>query len=212
MNKETEIIDKRLLRSAATKKKILLAAKDVFLEEGFQKTTISEIMKRASVGYGTAYVHFKGKDDILIVLMEDVMQSFYQIAETPFNPKSKKEAKCMIERQAYDFLKLAEGERAVLKVFNQAIGVSDMVSRKWKSIREKFIEGITNDIAKASHSGLVRLNFPHKVIARSWFYMNEMHLWEIVEEENTEPVEEIALSITEVYVSGLYISQESETY
>jgi AcrR family transcriptional regulator len=29
------------------------------------------------VGYGAAYVHFEGKDDILMVLMEDVMEQFF---------------------------------------------------------------------------------------------------------------------------------------
>jgi hypothetical protein len=35
-------------------------------------TTITQIIKHAETGYGTAYVYFKNKDDLLISLMEDV--------------------------------------------------------------------------------------------------------------------------------------------
>ncbi|HZG15329.1 MAG TPA: TetR/AcrR family transcriptional regulator, partial [Candidatus Bathyarchaeia archaeon] len=68
--------DKRHLRSVKTRQKLLDAAKEVFLEEGFQKATISQMIKKANVGYGTAYVHFDGKEDLLIVLMENVMEKF----------------------------------------------------------------------------------------------------------------------------------------
>ena len=39
------------------------------------KTTITQIIKHAETGYGTAYV-FQNKDDLLISLMEDVMNRF----------------------------------------------------------------------------------------------------------------------------------------
>ena len=81
MNKN-KVGDKRHLRSIMTRQKLLEAAKEVFLQEGFQAAAISQIIKKANVGYGTAYVHFKGKEDLLIVLMENVMEQFYEIAET----------------------------------------------------------------------------------------------------------------------------------
>ncbi|WP_163182784.1 TetR/AcrR family transcriptional regulator [Neobacillus sedimentimangrovi] len=203
--KEKEVTDKRHLRSIKTRQKLLEAAKEVFLEEGFQKATISQMIKKAEVGYGTAYVHFEGKEDILIVLMEDVMGKFYEIAEISFYPKSKEEAEKIIQKQAYSFLKMAETERRMLQIFEQAIGISSAVSEKWKSIREKFIQRISKDISYAQENGLARRELNHELVARGWFFMNEMYLWDIVRNERQESVEEIAKTITAVYTRGLYL-------
>jgi AcrR family transcriptional regulator len=203
--KRDEVVDKRHLRSIMTREKLLEAAKEVFLEDGFQKATISQIIKKAKVGYGTAYVHFEGKDDILIVLMEDVMAQFYEIAETSFFPKSKMEAEQIIQKQACSFLKLAEKERGMMQVFEQAIGISPVASHKWKEIREKFIHRIAKDVAYSQKNELARPGLNHELVARGWFFANEMYLWEIVRDEHQSPVEEIAKTITAVYTAGLYL-------
>jgi AcrR family transcriptional regulator len=196
--------DKRHMRSIMTRQTLLQAAKEVFIEEGFQKATISQIIKKANVGYGTAYVYFGGKDEILIVLMEDVMDQFYQIAETPFFPTSKEEALQTIEKQAYSFLMLAEEERDMMQVFEQAIGISPVVSAKWKEIREKFINRISKDIAYSQKKGLAKTQLNPELVARGWFFTNEMYLWEIVRNEHQASVEDIAKTITAVYTLGLY--------
>jgi AcrR family transcriptional regulator len=200
-----QIGDKRHLRSAVTRQKLLEAAKEVFLEEGFQKATISQMIKKASIGYGTAYVHFEGKEDLLCVLMENVMAQFYEIAEISFFPKSKDEAEQIIKKQTYDFLKMAEAERNMMQIFEQAIGVSSVISDKWKAIREKFIHRISMDIAYSQQNGLARAKLKHELVARGWFFTNEMYLWEIVRNEHHNSVEEIANTITTLYTTGLYL-------
>lgn len=197
--------DKRHLRSIMTRQKLLEAAKETFLEEGYQAALISQMIKRANIGYGTAYVHFKGKEDLLIVLMENVMEQFYEIAETSFFPKSKDEAKHIINSQANAFLKMAEAERNMMQVFEQAIGISTIISDKWKAIRMKFIQRISQDVAYAQQNGLARTELNHELVARGWFFTNEMYLWEIVRNEHQSSVEEIAQTITSVYVEGLYV-------
>ncbi|MGG3468682.1 TetR/AcrR family transcriptional regulator [Neobacillus pocheonensis] len=204
MNDE-KIIDKRHLRSLKTREKLLESAKEVFLEEGFQKATISQMIKKANIGYGTAYVHFEGKEEILIVLMEKVMEKFYEIAEISFLPKTKKDAEQIILKQATAFLKMAETERNMMQVFEQAIGISSSISNKWKAIREKFIQRISEDIAYAQKAGLARPELNHKLAARGWFFTNEMYLWEIVRNEHHDSVDDITNTITAVYTRGLYL-------
>ncbi|SFT22039.1 TetR/AcrR family transcriptional regulator [Paenibacillus sp. BC26] len=197
--------DKRHLRSALTRQKLLVAAKQVFLEEGFQKATISQMIVAAKIGYGTAYVHFQGKEDLLSVLMENVMEQFYEIAAISFVPATRDEAVHTIRKQTLAFLKMAEAERHMMQVFEQAIGISSVISDKWKGIREKFIGRISSDIAYSQSHGLARTDLNHLLIARGWFYTNEMYLWEIVRDEHQCSVEEIAVNITDLYTAGLYL-------
>ncbi len=47
------------------KKNLLEAARILFLQKGFSKTSISEIAKQAKVAKGTFYLYFKDKDELL---------------------------------------------------------------------------------------------------------------------------------------------------
>ncbi|MCR8644040.1 TetR/AcrR family transcriptional regulator [Paenibacillus sp. N1-5-1-14] len=205
MDKAIKSVDGRHLRSKQTRQKLLLAARDVFLKEGFQNTTINQIIKLAKTGYGTAYTHFTGKDDLLIVLMEDVMQKFFEIADISFFPKSKEEARTIILGQVHTFFQIAESERAMMKVFAEAMGLSSAITMKWDEIRNKLIANITVDITYAQKNGLARTDLKAELLARQWFYSNEMYQWEIVHNRHIAPMEQIAETITTMYTDALYL-------
>ncbi|RNB83219.1 TetR/AcrR family transcriptional regulator [Brevibacillus nitrificans] len=204
MRQQNNIEDGRHLRSMKTRNKIINAAHHVFLREGFQQTTIKQIIEHAKTGYGTAYGHFKGKDDLLIILMEDVMNKFFDIAHTPFFPTSKEEAKEIILSQVFEFLKIADTEREIMKVFSEAIGLSQTVNEKWEEIRQRFIQSITKDITYSQAKGLARTDLKAEVAARAWFFSNEMYQWEIVFQKSTVSLEEIAHTLTTMYVDAIY--------
>ncbi|MED0940546.1 TetR family transcriptional regulator [Bacillus cereus] len=197
-------LSSRKHRSIETKKKLLHAGYTIFIHNGFQKTTITQIIKHAETGYGTAYVYFKNKDDLLIVLMEDVMIQFYDIAERSFSPQTKEEARIMIQNQVREFLQLAEKERPILQVVEEAIGLSKEIRQKWDEIRERFINNITQDITYSQESGLAQPKLNKEIVARAWFAMNEMFLWTIVKNNNDVELEEIVHTLTEMYTTGLY--------
>lgn len=52
------------------------------------------------------------------------MNQFYNIAERSFSPQTTEEARTMIQNQVKAFLQLAEKERAILQVVEEAIGLS----------------------------------------------------------------------------------------
>jgi len=205
MENEIKDIDGRHLRSQQTRQKLLKAARTVYLKEGFQNSTINQIIKLAKTGYGTAYTHFTGKDDFLIVLMEDVMQQFFEIANFSFQPTSKEEAKKVIMSQVLTFFQIAESERDMMKVFAEAMGLSAAVNTKWEEIRHKLIQSITNDITYSQQHGLARTDLKAELVACQWFYSNEMYQWDIVHNRHQNSLDEIANTITTMYTDALYL-------
>ncbi|MGN4422647.1 TetR/AcrR family transcriptional regulator [Bacillus cereus group sp. MYBK30-1] len=191
-------------RSLETKKKLLHSGYTIFINNGFQKTTITQIIKHAKTGYGTAYVYFKNKDDLLIILMEDVMNRFYDIAERTFSPQTNVEARDMIQNQVRAFLQLAEEERAILQVVEEAIGLSKEIRQKWDEIRERFIKSITQDITYSQENKLAHPELNKEIVARGWFAMNEMFLWAIVQNDKKLDLEEVVHTLTVMYTTGLY--------
>ncbi|WP_153722746.1 TetR/AcrR family transcriptional regulator [Sporosarcina cascadiensis] len=200
-----EVTDGRSLRSIATRKRLLEASKELFYENGFEKTTITQIIKKAKTGYGTAYVHFSGKDDILIMLIEDVMQQFLDMANMPFTPITKQEAKGLIHQQVHMFLNMAHENHQIMRVFSEAIGLSSAVNSKWNEIREANIHYITRDISYSQSHGLARTDLQANLVARFWFFANENYQWEVVNQTNTASIDEIANTLTAMYADGLYL-------
>jgi len=57
-------------RKAATKAKIFKAAVELFLEQGYEMTTIEQIVARADVAKGTFFIHFPTKKAVIFYLGE----------------------------------------------------------------------------------------------------------------------------------------------
>ena len=59
-----KIDNKRVLEAAKTKKKILQTAANLFVKEGFQGISISQIAKKAEINQSLIYHYFKSKEDL----------------------------------------------------------------------------------------------------------------------------------------------------
>lgn len=56
-----------------TRCQLLQAAKALFNEKGFSRTTLAEIAEKAGLTRGAAYWHFKSKDEIFITIVEQAL-------------------------------------------------------------------------------------------------------------------------------------------
>jgi len=56
--------------NADTRRRIVLAAMDLFAEKGFQSTSVADILSRTQVHSGSLYHVFPGKQDVLAAVLE----------------------------------------------------------------------------------------------------------------------------------------------
>jgi TetR/AcrR family fatty acid metabolism transcriptional regulator len=70
-----------------TRSRIIQSAKELFADQGYQKTTIVEISKRAGLSEAALYEYFRGKEDLLLTipdlwvrkLLEDLDEQLFGI-------------------------------------------------------------------------------------------------------------------------------------
>lgn len=60
----------------ATRQDILTAARSLFLEKGYDATSVDDLVLAANVAKGTFYYHFNSKDELLHALQEMVIDEF----------------------------------------------------------------------------------------------------------------------------------------
>lgn len=69
------------LRVIRTRKLIKDAFYESFKEKGFEKTTVSDIAKRAMINRATFYLHYQDKMDLLRCLEEEVLSDIEKICQ-----------------------------------------------------------------------------------------------------------------------------------
>lgn len=58
------------------REELMDAAQSLFLEKGFEGTSVDEIVRAANVAKGTFYLHFRSKAEILVALQERFVSEF----------------------------------------------------------------------------------------------------------------------------------------
>ncbi|MBC9883458.1 TetR/AcrR family transcriptional regulator [Bradyrhizobium sp. INPA01-394B] len=89
-------------RAKAKHRQILDAARELFLDLGFDTTSMDAIARQAGVSKATLYVHFDDKDDLLLALVSDECRRF--------GPKT-------LWRDDGEPIDLRKGLRAIAKTF-----------------------------------------------------------------------------------------------
>jgi AcrR family transcriptional regulator len=75
LSKQTNTKPSRVARRRArVRADLLSAARQVFTTRGYQDATITEIVQVADIATGTFYLHFSGKEELLVALAQDTLQ------------------------------------------------------------------------------------------------------------------------------------------
>lgn len=98
-------------KSDITRDRLTAAAHDVFVEKGYHRTKVVDIIERAGCGHGTFYDYFKSKDDVLMAILSELIQELVRLGES---------SRILMERIAFDDY---DAIRILLR------GISDIFSR-----------------------------------------------------------------------------------
>ncbi len=193
---------RRYLRSRITRKLILDTALDVFLTEGYAKTTIAKISEQAKVGYGTVYSHFKGKDDILNKVVDNVLEEFYQLLEVPFSPDTIAEARAAYTELVLTSFRLSDQHRPIMKAYKEALGLSSSIAEHWNNMKLQFINTAAKSFAYSQEKGLAD-KFNTNTVAKAYILLVDRFIWEVVDERETD-LEHIANTIVDMLFYGFF--------
>ncbi|MHB1785025.1 MAG: TetR/AcrR family transcriptional regulator [Acidimicrobiales bacterium] len=151
----------------ARRRQILLAAKGVFAEEGFQATTMADVAKAARLSYGAVYWYFTSKDELfhgLMDLEEEALRTRIAAALEGAAPDDPEVALARAVRATFEFF---EEDRAAVKLlFRDSYALGGRFESHLFSIYERFIDDIAGVLAAGQRQGRV-IAVPPRVAAFS---------------------------------------------
>ncbi len=180
------------------RQQIIVAAKRVFSEKGFNKATMEDIAKEAELSPGTLYLYFKNKEELYASLSLRILQYLHirvshVINQTELDPLAKLEALKEVMYDVYDFDPLIiinmfhlQSSETLKNLSEELIGEIKILSRESiGAIAEIFQEGIKagvfikrhpvalSDICWSLFSGVVLWENSKKIINADKDYLKE---------------------------------------
>ncbi|WP_347754216.1 TetR/AcrR family transcriptional regulator [Agrococcus sp. ProA11] len=138
----------RTKRGEQTKAKLLIAAEEVFAEQGYQAASISRITDRASVAQGTFYLYFASKLDLFEHLVEDLNR---RVRAAMSDGAARGRNRAEAEREGFrEFFAFTAEHPALYRVVREAEYVSPGAMRNHY---ERIVEGYREGLARAKANG-----------------------------------------------------------
>jgi AcrR family transcriptional regulator len=92
------------LADVSTKNRLIQAAKYEFSKNGFSKTTVESITKRAKVSKGVYYLYFKTKEDVITCMVEEMFKSIMTVLENSLKQIQDQSAKLDFDQFIKDII------------------------------------------------------------------------------------------------------------
>ena len=137
-------------RGRRTRERLVVAARQVFEERGFDATRMSDIAQAAGVSHGTVYTWFATKEDVLHGTVDSVTEAMYEVLSTP-------DVTDPIERISLANARYLEVHRTtarLMEVVAQAAVNDESFRAVLTNLRHAHVDRVAKTIGKLQKDGL----------------------------------------------------------
>lgn len=165
------------------RQQIIVAAKRVFSEKGFNKATMEDIAKEAELSPGTLYLYFKNKEELYASLSLRILQ-YLHIRVTHVNreadltPDKKLHALVEAMYDVYDFDPLIIINMFHLQSSETLKNLSESLLEEIKELSQKSIGAIAKIFEEGIDEGIYINRHPVALADIFWSMFSGVVLWE----------------------------------
>ena len=165
------------------RQQIIVAAKRVFSEKGFNNATMEDIAKEAELSPGTLYLYFKNKEELYASLSLRILQ-YLHIRVTHVNkdaalsPEQKLSALMEAMYDVYDFDPLIIIKMFHLQSSETLKNLSESLLEEIKQLSQKSIGAIAKIFEEGKQKGIYVDRHPVALADIFWSMFSGVVLWE----------------------------------
>ena len=165
------------------RQQIIVAAKKIFSEQGFNKATMEDIAREAELSPGTIYLYFKNKEDLYASLSLRILQYLNMRVEhvnkdKKLGPKEKVKALIEVMYDVYDFDPLTIISVFHLQSSETLRNISPQLKGEIEELSGKSIAGISNIFDQGTKEGIFIAKHPVALADILWGCFTGVILWE----------------------------------
>lgn len=157
--------------SKQTKERIIATAVQLFMEKGFEKTSMQDIANTLGMSKGGIYHHFKSKEEIIHVVRENkannVEENLNKWLDTIDAPSAKEKLTAILEKNIAD-----EEAHSFDEVFSTQIKSADFIVSIMKNSINTSAPVFANMIKEGLEDGSITTNYPEESAEVFFLLMN----------------------------------------
>lgn len=165
------------------RQQIIVAAKRVFSDKGFNKATMEDIAKEAELSPGTLYLYFKNKEELYASLSLRILQYLHirvthVINQTDLEPLGKLDALKEVMYDVYDFDPLIIINMFHLQSSETLRNLSEELIGEIKTLSKESIGAIAEIFQEGIQAGVFIERHPVALSDICWSLFSGVVLWE----------------------------------
>ncbi|MBI1350687.1 MAG: TetR family transcriptional regulator [Actinomycetales bacterium] len=156
-------------RGRRTRARLIVAARHVFEERGFDGTRMGDIAAAAGVSHGTVYTWFPTKEDALHAVVDSVTEEMYSVLSTP-------DVSDPVERIAVAnarYLQVYRDTARLMEVVAQAAVVDGSFRAVLDGLRHTHVNRVTKSIRGMQREGVAEPSLDARISAAALCAMVE---------------------------------------
>jgi AcrR family transcriptional regulator len=198
------------------RQQIIVAAKRVFSEKGFNKATMEDIAKEAELSPGTLYLYFKNKEELYASLSLRILQYLHirvsHVHKEPdASPTDKLDALMVAMYDVYDFDPLIIINMFHLQSSETLKNLSDDLLQEIKDLSKKSINAIADIFSEGIQAGVFATHHPNALADIFWSMFSGVVLWEAskkIVNEKKDYLKETLKTAFEIFRGGIVLKKD----
>jgi len=206
-----EMASLRKRKKQETEERILKAARDIFLSEGYAKTTIAKIAEKAGIGVGTFYNYFSTKSQLFLCIFFAQPKELDYTVDSLFNDTPDTD----VVETIINFVKVylnainntdKELWKEVMEVFFSDIEEHKKTMGEFIELDFKFIEQLTGIISYYQKKGVLTSTFNPEDAALSIYAICMVQIFMYLFFEQTfDMLKDNVIRQVRLFFSGKYL-------
>ena len=160
----------RELSKQQSQHKIMLAARQMFAELGYDRSTLRQIAAKAGLTVGALFNHVTDKRDLIYLIFNEEVDTVAEIALAAPRPYQTLRAKILSITEHYFRLFANEPVLSRILLTEVVTGSPGLHLHRYLKVRARLIDGIDELIVQAQQTGEVHSPESSEVIARYIFF------------------------------------------
>ncbi|MDT3699806.1 MAG: TetR/AcrR family transcriptional regulator [Thermincola sp.] len=190
-------------KKAATKEKIFNTAIDLFLQKGYEETTVDEIVEKADVAKGTFFNHFPTKDALLSYLGQQRVAILGDLLEKEFGKVSSSKEQIFTWLRVYG--RINEENKEITALISREIFKTFFYGGEAEKQNILQLSGLLAEIIKkGQQQGEFRQDFSPKKGADLFIGMYFFTLFQWLEREKNYSLVDELIEKAEILMAGMY--------
>ena len=189
-------------RRSVKYQRILQAAVEVFAENGFFQSRVSEIADRADVADGTIYLYFRNKEELLLAAIANAFDAFLELAQAEI--QASPDPREQLRRLALLHLTSLGSDRNLATVFQTELRQSARFLVQFSRHQLKRYFDLIREVVRAGQrSGAFRRELSDKIVANCFFGALDEMVTSWLLSDHEYPLAGAADAVVDVVLGGL---------